>query len=200
MNQIKTITVYASSSTRSDPRLAVAAEELGLRMAQAGVSLIFGGGGVGLMGSLYEGARAGGGRVIGITTEQFVHLEQAVPDCDELVVVKTMAERKTQLLARGDAIIVLPGGLGTYEEFFEAVVARVLGHHVKPLVLANIDRTLDPLLAMIDDGIQRRLISGGVRDFLHVRTTPEEALHAALHSQEELVDPGRMVPSGDWGD
>ena len=198
MSQIKNITVFAASSTRADRIHLDAALELGHLLGQHDLNLVFGGGGVGLMGALYEGAKASGGGTIGITTTQFVKLEQAVPDCDELIVVETMAERKKELIERGDAILVLPGGLGTYEEFFDAFVGRVLSHHGKAMVLINIDGALDPLCRMIDDGIDRKFINQGVREFLHVFDTPAKALDHVLNTTEPPVDPSKMVPSGDW--
>ena len=198
MSQIKNITVFAASSTRADQVHLDAAEELGNLIGERDLTLVFGGGGVGLMGSLYEGTKAAGGGTIGITTTQFVELEQAVPDCDELIVVETMAERKKELIDRADAILVLPGGLGTYEEFFDAFVGRVLGHHSKTMVLINIEGALDPLCRMIDDGIDRKFINQGVREFLHVFTTPADALEHVLSTTEHEVDPSKMVPSGDW--
>ena len=198
MTSIKNITVFAASSTRADQIYQDAAVELGTLLGQRDLGLVFGGGGVGLMGGLFKGAKAAGGRTIGITTTQFVELEQAVPDCDELVVVETMAERKKKLIERGDAILVLPGGLGTYEEFFDAFVGRVLGHHRKAMVLVNIGGALDPLCRMIDDGIDRKFINQGVREFLHVFTTVTEAIDHVLTTTEHEVDPSKMVPSGDW--
>lgn len=198
MSDIKRITVFSGSSTRADQVHLDAATHLGTLLGERELTLVFGGGGVGLMGAMFQSAKASGAGTIGVTTRQFVKLEQAVPDCDEMIVVETMAERKRELIERGDAILVLPGGLGTYEEFFDAVVGRTLGHHSKAIALVNIDQALDPLHQMIEDGIHRRFISHGVRDFLHICQTSEEALDRVLHSKEELIDPSRMVPSGDW--
>ena len=197
MSDIKLVTVFCGSSTRADTAFLHMAEELGRLLGERGLSLVFGGGGVGLMGSMFLAAKQAGAGTIGVTTTQFVELEQAVPDCDELVVVETMEERKKILV---DPIIVLPGGLGTYEEFFDAFVGRVLGHHAKPIALVNTLQALDPLLHMIDDGIRHKFISHGVREYLHVRDTPADAIDAVLAGDEHFVDPSRMVPSGDWED
>ena len=198
MPTISNITVYCSSSTRADAVYMDSAKDLGHLLGQRKLGLVFGGGGVGLMGALFESARAAGAHTIGITTEQFVTLEQVVPHCDELLVTKTMAERKKLLIERGDAILVLAGGLGTYEEFFDAFVGRVLGHHSKPIAIVNTQGVMDPLITLIEDGISKKLISHGVRDYLHVRSTPQEAIEAVVNSPEHFVDPSRMVPSGDW--
>lgn len=200
MSDIKLVTVFCGSSTRADSAFLDMAEVMGRTLGEHGLSLVFGGGGVGLMGAMFKTAKQAGAGTIGVTTKQFVELEQAVPDCDELIVVDTMTERKQILIDRGDAIIVLPGGLGTYEEFFDAFVGRVLGHHSKQIAIVNTRKALDPLIHMIDDGIRLKFISHGVRDYLHVHDTPREALDALLASKEHFVDPSRMVPSGDWED
>ena len=175
-----------------------AATNLGKILAEKKLGLVFGGGGIGLMGAVFDAAHAAGAHTVGVTTEQFVSLEQVVPHCDELLIKKTLAERKKLLIERGDAIIVLAGGLGTYEEFFDAFVGRVRGHHFKPIGLVNTNGVMDPLISLIEDGIAKKLISHGVRDYLHVRNTPADVLEAILNSPEHFVDPSRMVPSGDW--
>ena len=175
-----------------------AARHLGTLLGERGLTLVFGGGSVGLMGALFEGAAAAGACTVGITTRQFVDLEQAHPNCDELVVLESMPERKKELITRGDAILVLPGGLGTYEEFFDAFVGRVLGHHRKPIGLVNTNGALDTLVELIKQGIQNKFISHGVLDYLHIHDTPEKTLDAVLTHPEHVVDPSRMVPSGDW--
>ncbi|MCH2134522.1 MAG: TIGR00730 family Rossman fold protein [Phycisphaerales bacterium] len=198
MGEIKRITVFCGSSTRADAVFLEAAARLGTLIGERGLTLVFGGGSVGLMGAVYAAAKAAGAKTIGVTTKQFVELEQAVPDCDELVVKESIGDRKQILLDRGDAILVLPGGLGTYEEFFDAFVGRVLGHHTKAIALVDIDQALSPLVNMIEDGIHRKFISHGVRDYLHICQTPEDALDRVLMGTEHVVDPSRMVPSGDW--
>jgi uncharacterized protein (TIGR00730 family) len=133
------VTVYCSSSTRVSQSLHDGAKLIGQALAAAGVTLVFGGGSVGLMGAVADGCRSGGGRVIGITTKLLVELEQADPRCDELEVCDTMRERRKRLLELADGVLVLPGGLGTLEEFFEALVGRQLAEHGAPIGLVNID-------------------------------------------------------------
>ncbi|MAT81087.1 MAG: TIGR00730 family Rossman fold protein [Phycisphaerae bacterium] len=198
MSTIKSVTVFCSSSTRADAVFMDAAREMGTLLGRRGLSLVFGGGSVGLMGTLFEGAQAAGAKTIGITTRQFVELEQAHPDCDELLVMETLAERKKALIDQGDAVIVMPGGLGTYEEFFDAFVGRVLGHHEKPIGLVNVNGALDVLVNLLEDGISNKFISRGVMGYLHHHETPEETLEAIITNPTHVVDPSLMVPSGDW--
>ena len=198
MTKIKAVTVFCSSSTRADAVFMDSARLMGELLGKHGLSLVFGGGSVGLMGTLFEGAQAAGSRTIGITTRQFVELEQAHPHCDELMVMETLAERKHALIDRGDAVIVMPGGLGTYEEFFDAFVGRVLGHHAKPIGLVNVNGALAPLNTLLKDGIANKFISGGVMEYLHIHDNPADTLEAILSHPEHVVDPSLMVPSGDW--
>ena len=174
------------------------ARQLGEMLGKHGLTLVFGGGSVGLMGALFEGAQSAGARTVGITTRQFVELEQVHPDCDEMVVMESLAERKQALIEHGDAIIVMPGGLGTYEEFFDAFVGRVLGHHAKPVGLVNVKGALSTLVQLIEEGIKNKFISGGVKQYLLVNDTPEESLKAIMTHKGHTVDPSLMVPSGDW--
>jgi uncharacterized protein (TIGR00730 family) len=198
MGRISTVTVFASSSTRVDGLYVDVATTMGRLLGEAGLTMVFGGGRIGLMGAMFDGMRQAGGYIIGVTTRQFLDLEQASPHCDELIVAETIEERKAQLIGRADAIIVLPGGIGTYEEFFDAFVGRMLGHHDKPIALVNTDHALTPLIHMIEDGIDRRFISHGVRELLNVFDTPQAALHFVLTQPPKQVDPSTLVPSGDW--
>ncbi|MFM7808627.1 MAG: TIGR00730 family Rossman fold protein, partial [Planctomycetota bacterium] len=124
---MKRITVYCSSSTSLDPKFFSAATELGRVMATRGIELVYGGGSLGLMGEIARTMKKGGGRVHGIITKRLLALEQGFDGCDELVVVDTMSERKRLMAQQGEAFIALPGGLGTFEEFFEVLVQRQVG-------------------------------------------------------------------------
>ena len=132
MPVLRSLTLYCSSSTSLDPHFAVAAREAGRLAAERGMTLVYGGGGIGLMGEAARAAKAAGGRVEGVITQKLLDYEQGWDGCDEMIVVDTMRERKRILMERGDAFLVLPGGLGTFEEFFETLVARQLGDHDKP--------------------------------------------------------------------
>lgn len=178
-----TICVYCSSSDRIDGRYARAAEALGRLLAARGHALVYGGGSVGLMGAVARAVHAGGGRVCGVIPEALQAKEGVAYDAaDELVVTKTMAERKTEMYRRADAFVALPGGFGTLEEFLEILTLRQLGYHRRPLALVNTGGFYDTLLGFFGE-----LHAGGFAhrpraDLYRVARTPEEALdHIAAH-------------------
>ncbi|MFO0830084.1 MAG: TIGR00730 family Rossman fold protein [Phycisphaerales bacterium] len=177
---MRAITVFCSSSTILEPHFARAARRVGEELARRGLVLVYGGGSIGLMGETARAAKAAGGRVEGIITQQLLDLEQGWTGCDELVVVDSMRERKRLLEARGDAFVVLPGGLGTYEEFFEILVSRYLGNHPKPIGVVNDDGYYDPLVALIEHGIDHKFIRPSVRELLAIHADPIELLNILL--------------------
>jgi uncharacterized protein (TIGR00730 family) len=173
---IRNVTVYLSSSSDVADAFHLAAADLGTAIAKAGWTLIYGGNNIGLMGRLAEAARVAGGQVVGITPRRMV--EEGIGDqaCHELLVTDDMRARKGLLESRGDAFIALPGGLGTFEELFEIIVGRILGYHDKPIVLLNVAGYYDPLLAMIDHGIEQRFIRPKARQAYHVAVTVAAAM------------------------
>jgi uncharacterized protein (TIGR00730 family) len=110
------------------------------------------------MGALADSVRASRGKVVGVTPQSFVDQGLADPHCDELIIANSMRHRKEIMESRGDAFIALPGGLGTFEEIFEIIVGRYLDLHRKPVIILNIAGYYDPLLAMIDHGIEHGFI------------------------------------------
>ena len=163
------ITVYCSSSAHLDPDFHAPATIVGAELARRGITLVYGGGSLGLMGEIARAARAGRGRVISIITKRLFEAERADEGCDELLVVDTMRERKRLLEQRGDGFLILPGGIGTYEEFFEILVGRKLGEHDKPIGVVNSHGYFNPLVAMIEHGVEHRFIESSIKDlfFLH---------------------------------
>jgi uncharacterized protein (TIGR00730 family) len=171
MPSIRAVTVYCSSSSAVNSHYFEAATELGNAIAGASWTLVYGGNSCGLMAAVSDAARESGGRVIGVTPQALV--DKGISDnlCDELLVTATMRERKAILEERADAFIALPGGLGTLEEVFEIIVGRQLGYHAKPIVILNIAGFYDPLLAMIDHGIEHRFIKAQSRSLFKVATS-----------------------------
>src|SRR3954468_22482985 len=158
MSHLRSITVYCSSSPDLPAVYNEAGQELGEAIARNNWRLVYGGNRIGLMGVVADSVRNAGGKVTGISPRMMV--EQGIGDdtCDEMSVTETMRERKALLEQRGDAFIALPGGLGTFEEFFEILVGRMLGYHAKPIVLLDVAGYYDPLIAMIEHGIEHRFI------------------------------------------
>jgi uncharacterized protein (TIGR00730 family) len=166
------ITVYCSSSTTLDPDFHVPAMQVGSEIARRKLSLVYGGGCVGLMGEIARAARQAGGTVIGIITQFLMQKEVADRECHELIVVDTMRQRKALLEQRGDAFLILPGGVGTYEEFFEILVGRLLEEHHKPIGVVNSHGYYNPLIAMIEHGVEHRFIPQRIKELFFIHPEP----------------------------
>jgi uncharacterized protein (TIGR00730 family) len=140
------LAVYCGSATPEDPRYVALAREVGETLAERGIGVVYGGGKLGLMGALADGALAAGGEVIGVIPEAMVKAEVANLACTELRVVKTMHERKAAFTDLSDGFLTLPGGVGTMDELWEAVSWAQLGYHDKPVGLLNAFRFYDGLI------------------------------------------------------
>jgi uncharacterized protein (TIGR00730 family) len=186
---IQAVTVFLSSAKRVDRVYFDAARALGSAIAKEGWAVVYGGNYIGCMASLADGAREMGGKVIGITPKLFVDENVADTLCDELIVTESMRHRKQMLEQRGDAFIALPGGLGTFEEFFEIVVGRQLQYHQKPVILLNIDDFYTPLLQMIDRGVEQHFIRETARKIITVATS-------VPHAIDLLKQADQVTPSG----
>jgi len=149
MSQIRRICVYCGSGPGADPAFVAAARAFGRILADNRIGLIFGGGSVGLMGGLANAVLDHGGNVIGIIPEFLVTREHALGR-GELIVTRDMHERKQRMFEQADAFVALPGGIGTLEEVVEQMTWSQLGHHKKPILLANIKRFWDPLCALLE--------------------------------------------------
>jgi uncharacterized protein (TIGR00730 family) len=136
---VASIGVFCASSQRLGKEWLDLAHEVGVEVGRRGHTLVSGGGCIGMMGALADGARAGGARTIGVIPQALVDLEVADHSSDELIVTGSMAERKTVMIDKSDAFITLPGGLGTLDELFEVWTTASLQVHRKPVVLLDID-------------------------------------------------------------
>jgi uncharacterized protein (TIGR00730 family) len=131
------LAVYCGSATPPDPRFVELARTTGAALARRGIGVVYGGGRLGLMGALADGALSAGGEVIGVIPEALAGAEVANRDCTELHVVATMHERKKAFTDLSDGFLTLPGGVGTMDELWEAVSWAQLGYHAKPVGLLN---------------------------------------------------------------
>ncbi len=152
------VCVYCGSAPGDDPRFAAAARELGTALARAGIGVVYGGGRVGLMGTVADAALAAGGEVIGIIP-RFLEEREVAHTAVDLRVVDSMHERKALMASLSAAFIALPGGFGTFEEFFEIVTWVQLGLADAPCLLANVEGYFDPLLGLIDGATAKGFIS-----------------------------------------
>lgn len=150
MNRIKNVCVYCGSGPGTDPAYAAAAEALGSELANAGIGLVYGGGSLGLMGTVARSVLDAGGHVTGIIPDFLSTRERMLRDVQELVVTKDMHERKKLMFERSDAFVALPGGVGTLEETVEMLTWSQLGRHVKPILLANIKQFWVPLVELFE--------------------------------------------------
>ena len=144
------IAVYLGSSLGTRPEFADAAAETGKLLARAGVEIVYGGSGIGLMGVLADAALAAGGRVTGVIPVPLCDAEVAHRGVTELVVVTNMHERKRLMAEKADAFVILPGGIGTLDEMFEVLSWKQLGLHDKPILLVDIGGYWAPLRALLD--------------------------------------------------
>jgi uncharacterized protein (TIGR00730 family) len=172
------VCVYCSSSTRIEKTHLDLATEVGTELARRGHVLITGGGSVSMMGAVGRAARAAGGHTVGIIPAHLVAMEVADHDTDELVVVQTMRERKAGMDDRADAFLVLPGGIGTLEEFFEVWTAGSLGMHAKPVVVLDPDGFYEPLWAWLEDLAARAFVRRSALDSVFRVRTVADALAA----------------------
>jgi len=164
MAKLRALCVYCGASGRGDPRHLKTAAALGRRAAERGVGIVFGGGGVGLMGAVADGALAAGGRVTGVIPEILVAREAGHRDVTEIVVVDSMHVRKQRMFELSDAFCILPGGLGTLDETFEILTWKQLELHDKPVVLLNLGGYWDPLVHLLD-----HLVAANYASPRHVR-------------------------------
>jgi hypothetical protein len=144
---MKRIAVYCGSATPEDPRYVELAYDVGRELAQRGIGVVYGGGRLGLMGAVARGAKEAGGEVIGIIPDALIKSEVANYDCDELVAVSGMHERKQKFTDLSDGFITLPGGVGTMDELWEAMSWSQLGYHSDPVGVLNAFGFYDHLLA-----------------------------------------------------
>jgi uncharacterized protein (TIGR00730 family) len=175
---IRALCVYCGSSSKVRQSHLQAARALGSLAAQAEVEIVYGGGRVGLMGAVAEGAMAAGGRVVGIIPQHLEDLEAGNRGASEYIVVQSMHARKQLMAERSDAFCALPGGLGTLDETFEIITWRQLKLHDKPVILVNIEGFWDPLLRLIEYQTAEGYLRGATGLF-HVVERVDQVLEAA---------------------
>ena len=172
------VTLYGAASESIDRIYIDRVEELGLALANEGHTMIFGGGASGLMGAAARGMQKGKGKIIGVIPH-FIHEFEPVYDgCTELIHTETMAERKDEMEGLADAFIIVPGGIGTFDELFQILTLKVLKQHDKPIILYNIHGFWDGMLSVIGTDIFKGFISKSVADGFVLCETPESVLRA----------------------
>src|SRR5215213_1976967 len=175
--RVKRVCVFSGSSPGADLAYRVAARDLGLRLAERGVDVVYGGASVGLMGAVADAALEAGGRVIGVIPQALVDREVAHPALSDLWVVDSMHERKALMAELSDAFVALPGGVGTLEELFEVYTWNQLGLHAKPLGLFNVRGYFDGLARFLDHATAERFVTPQHRAMLLVSEDLGELLN-----------------------
>ena len=182
------ICVYCGSRPGTEPAFAEAARQVGLWIAQNNGQLVYGGGHNGLMGMMADACLQAGGRVVGVIPKALVEKEWAHSGCSELHVVENMHERKSLMAERADAFLAMPGGIGTFEEFFEVWTWRQLGYHDKPVGLLNIKGYYDNLLAFLSTSVQQGFMNAEQMQLIRSGTNTELLL-------KSLVTEAGLAPS-----
>ncbi|MFI6348544.1 TIGR00730 family Rossman fold protein [Streptomyces sp. NPDC050560] len=175
----RSLCVFCGASPGTDPRHLRTAALLGAECARRGTRLVYGAGGIGVMGALSDAALAAGGTVVGVIPEALMAREFGRADLTELRVVRSMHERKTLMHRLSDAFVALPGGYGTLEELFEITSWAQLGLHRKPVVLLDEAGFFDPLTRMLDHARDQGFVSPSERRLVRRAATVEEALRLA---------------------
>ena len=173
-----TVCVYCGSRPGHRADYLAAAQAAGEAIAVRGWNMVFGGGHVGLMGRVSDAAMAHGAQVTGIITEKLQQVEVAHSGLTELHVVQTMHQRKKEMAERADAFLVLPGGIGTFEEFFEVWTWRQLGYHDRPIGLLNVAGYYDALWTFMHRTVEEGFLSPSQMNLVHIDTNIDALLEA----------------------
>ena len=174
--QLTSVAVYCGSNSGTDPAFAQAAAALGRTLTERGIKLVYGGGHVGLMGAIADAVLEHGGEAHGVITESLRAKEVARQGLTSLQVVKTMHERKAAMADAADAFVMLPGGFGTFDEFFEVLTWTQLGIHVKPCGILDVAGFFAPLRALFDGAVTAGFVHPAHRDMVLVDTDPARLL------------------------
>src|SRR5215468_6609031 len=195
MNEIRTLCVYCGSGSGTDPAFAEAARRLGKILADHRIGLVYGGGSVGLMGTLAASVLDHGGTVTGVIPEFLTDREQMMGRIQEVIITSDMHERKRIMFERADAFAALPGGIGTLEELVEQLTWAQLGRHKKPILIANVERFWDPLVALLDHMRKLEFIRAGLSVDLLVAERVEEVLPKITEAAKAVSEAEKeMVP------
>lgn len=172
------ICVFGAASNEIDSSYIDSVEKLGKLMGERGHSLVFGAGGHGLMGAAARGVKESGGKIYGVIPSFFKdeEIEIIYDKCDELIYTETMAQRKSKMEDIAEAFIIVPGGIGTFEEFFEVLTLKQLGRHVKPIVIYDINGYYEGMIKFLDVAFKEKFIRNDLKLIYGYSNTAEGAL------------------------
>ncbi len=193
-NDLKNIVVFCASSSGNDPAFVEAARDLGSTLAARGCTLIYGGGNVGLMGTVADAVMTGGGRVVGIIPHGLEQREVAHRGVSELVVVNSMHERKKQMAERADAFVALPGGYGTMEEIMEVITWAQLGIHRCPCAFLNVAGYYDAFFTFLDHACESGLLKKQYREMILVENEIDRLFDSIAAYESPIKDQWIELP------
>jgi len=187
------ICVFAASSSRIDSKYGDAASELGLLLAKAKIEVIYGGGGIGLMGKFADAILVNGGRITGVIPSFMNDEGWGHPAVHEMIVTTDMGERKKNMFARAEAVVALPGGVGTLEELTEAITLKQLGLFRGPVIILNTLNFYKSFIEFLDHMIAEQFLRYEHKEIWEVADTPEEVIIALTKNKRWIDDPRRIA-------
>lgn len=194
MTGIRSVCVYCGSGAGTDPRFVDDAWTFGRLLAESGTRLVYGGGGLGLMGAVARGVLDNGGEVTGIIPSFLVRKERMLDAVQEHIVVEDMHQRKQLMFDKSDAFVAFPGGVGTLEELVEQLTWAQLGRHSKPILIANLYRYWDPLIDMLDHMRRTGFIREGLAVPYCVADSVEDIMPLLTSEAVQLAARARAMP------
>jgi uncharacterized protein (TIGR00730 family) len=186
------VCIFASSSNRIDGEYAVAASRLGTLFSEAGIGVVYGGGGIGLMGRLADAMLESGGSITGVIPGFMLEEGWDHKGVSDMIVTPDMGERKKKMFEQGDAVVALPGGIGTLEELSEAITLKQLGIFRGPIVILNTLNFYSSLISFLEEMISGRFLKLEHKDIWKVVNTPEEVI-SYLEEYKGWIDDPRKI-------
>jgi hypothetical protein len=193
---MKKVCVFAASSSRIDKEYAVAAAELGRLLAKASIDIVYGGGGIGLMGVIANSAMENGGKVTGVIPEFMVSEGWDHPHVKDMIITSDMGERKKRMMEKADAVIALPGGIGTIEELTEAITLKQLGIFKGPVIILNTLNYYDSLIRFLEHMVKGNFLRLEHKGMWEIVNTPSEVIDALTNYQGWIDDPRQIARIG----
>lgn len=184
-----TVCIFASSSSKISNEYATAASRLGLLLAEAGIGVVYGGGGIGLMKNVADAIIANHGRITGVIPGFMMEAGWDHADVTDMIVTNDMGERKKQMFALADAVVALPGGIGTLEELTEAITLKQLGLFKGPIIMMNTRGFYNPLIEFLDHMISGNFLRLEHKGIWEIAPTPEDVIICLEKKQDWLPDP-----------
>jgi hypothetical protein len=184
-----TVCIFASSSSRINSEYATAASELGILLARAGMDIVYGGGGIGLMGCLADSVLKNGGRITGVIPGFMKEEGWDHPQVSEMIITPDMGERKKQMFAKADAVVALPGGIGTLEELAEAITLKQLGLFKGTIIILNTLGFYKSLIEFLDHMVEGEFLRFEHKDMWQIAVNPAEVMEYLSQTRDWIHDP-----------